>query len=267
MRYGVFGTISNQLDLPTIAFWLFLLFFISLVFWIQRETKREGYPLKASPFTTEQMAGFPPPPSQPATYILSEGGTTQAPHYYPQPPTSAVPVHQFDGTPLAVVGNPLTAAIGPGAWVRKNDAVLLNDRHQNLLSKLSLLHEWSIERSDSDPRGMKVFDWRWNAVGHVSDCWVDTGSKIVRYLVVDLDPAMVPSVRQVIVPIYHTVIKERAREVRVTALWTHQFADVPMPAESHEMTGQEEERLNAYFAAGRFYRDDPMTMPPSGTQR
>ena len=58
-----YGVIGSQLDIPTIAVWIFIFFFVALVFWLQRESKREVYPLKASPFTSELMDGCPPPPA------------------------------------------------------------------------------------------------------------------------------------------------------------------------------------------------------------
>ena len=263
MRYGVFGQISNQIDIPTVAFWVFALFFVVLVAWLQRESKREGYPLRASPFTNELINGAPPPPAEPLTYILNEGGTTDAPHYYEQAPTHARPLRMFDGTPFYPVGNPLLAGIGPGSWVMKKDVPALTERGDLLLQPLSLLHEWSIEKIDADPRGMAVFDWRWNEVGRVAEVWIDRGIKIVRMLEVELRADLGAS--RVLVPIYHTDIYEKARRIRVTALWAHQFPDVPMPAQPGVITGQEEERLNAYYAAGLFYRADPITAPPLGS--
>ena len=261
MRYGVFGQISNQIDIPTLASWVFVLFFVALVFWLQRESKREGYPLKASPFTTELMDGFPPPPAEPLTYILNEGGTTQAPHCYEQAPTSAKPVHRFDGTPFLPLGNPLLAGIGPGSWVMKNDVPALTERGDLLVQPLSVLHEFSIERQDADPRGMVVYDWRWTEVGRVVELWIDRGIKIIRMLEVQTNAEL--RAGRVLVPIYHTEIREKARRIRVTALWAHQFADVPRPARPDLITGQEEERLNAYYSAGLFYRNDPLVSPDS----
>ena len=254
-----YGVISSQLDIPTIAFWVFVLFFVGLVFWLQRESKREGYPLRASPFTPEQMDGFPPPPAQPRTYILNEGGTTQAPHYYPQVPFHAAPVHRFDGTPLTPLGNPLLAGIGPGSWVRKRNEPALTERGDLLLQPLRLLPEWSVLRLDADPRGMAVLDWRLNPVGHVSELWIDRGIKIIRFLEVELDASL--GAKHVLVPIFHTDIREAPRRVRVTALWAHQFIDIPMPATPDLITGQEEERLNAYFTAGQFFRGSPLVAP------
>ncbi len=65
--------------------------------------------------------------------------------------------------------------------------------------------------------------------------------------------------RRVLVPIYHTVISEKQRTVQVTALRDFQFAGIPMPASLDRITGQEDERLNAYFAAGHFYRNSGLT--------
>ncbi len=251
-----YGVIGSQLDIPTIAFWVFLLFFIALVFWLQRESKREGYPLKASPFRQERMDGFPPPPARPVTYILNEGGTTQAPHDYPQADINAAPVHRFDGTPLAPLDDPLLAGIGPGSWVRRRDEPMLTERGDPLLQPLRLLPEWSVLRLDADPRGMAVSDWRWNPVGRVSELWIDRGIKIIRFLEVELDAAL--GAGRVLVPIYHADIKERSRRVRVTALWAHQFPNIPMPSRPDVISGQEEERLNAYFAAGQFFRGEPL---------
>ena len=108
---------------------------------------------------------------------------------------------------------------------------------------------------ESDLRGMAVFDWRWQPVGTVRDVWVDLGIKIIRILEVELHAGL--AVGPVLVPIYHTIIYENSREVRVTALRFDQFADVPRPASPDQITGREDERLNAYFAAGNFYRRRP----------
>lgn len=260
MRYGVFGQISNQIDIPTLASWAFVLFFVALVFWLQRQSKREGYPLRASPFTSERMDGFPPPP-EPMTYILNEGGTTEAPHHFEQAPTSARPMHLFDGTPFIPLGNPLLAGIGPGSWVMKKDEPALNEQGELALQPLRAMPGWSVQEKDADPRGMAVYDWRWTDIGRVVDVWIDRGSKTIRMLEVETNADI--HARRVLVPIFHAVIRGKARTMRVTALWAHQLADVPMPANPDIITGREEERLNAYYSAGRFYRNDPTVVPVS----
>lgn len=241
------GEITRYIDLPQIAFWLFFLFFLGLCYHLRRNDKREGYPMKASPFSSRKLLGFPEP-GPPLTYVLNEGGTTIAPHFYEPPPTSAEPLYNFDGTPLSPVGNPLLAALGPGAWVMKKDAAARTEDGDLLLQPLRRLPEWKVGKDDATPVGMKVFDWRWNEVGTVHDIWIDLGIKIIRMLEVDV------AAGRFLVPIYHTQINEKRREVRVTALTAAQFADIPRPVHPDTITGREDERLNAYFAAGHFYR-------------
>ncbi len=237
------------------AFWLFFLFFLGLVSYNRRWDKREGYPMKASPFSSATSVGFPAMPQDPEVYVLNEGGTTTAPHFYQQAPVSAEPLYQFAGTPLSPVGNPLLAGIGPGSWVQKKDAPMLTEHGDLLLQPLRLLPEWTVGKGEADPRGMTVFDWRWERVGTVRDIWIDRGIKIIRILEIELLPELGGG--HVLVPIYHTGDPgERARGAGDGAA-VDQFADVPRPASADQITGPEDERLNAYFAAGNFYRRRP----------
>ena len=260
MRNNAFGNITEYIDLPQVAFWVFFLGFLVMVWWLRRADKREGYPMKASPFSRRGLLGYPVPPDD-QVYILNEGGTTTAPHYYKQPDLKAKPLYPFDGTPLSPVGNPLLAGIGPGAWVMRRNEPMLTEKGEHVLQPLRLAEEWSLTEGETDPRGMAVFDWRWHEIGVVRDIWVDTAIRIMRLLEVELRPGLAPG--RVLVPIFHTEIKEKAREVRVTALDASQFADIPMPARPDVITAREDDRLNAYFAAGRFYRDEVTTGAPA----
>ena len=254
------GHITDHIDLPQAAVTLFFIFFVLLVWHLRRADKREGYPMQAPPFDRTPLLGFPAPPEMPAEYELLEGGTTLAPHAYPQPKLHARPLYKFAGTPLVPVGNPLLAAIGPGAWVNRRDEPMVTERHNLMLQPLRLLHDWSLAPGETDPRGMIVFDWRWLEIGVVRDVWIDRSIEIIRMLEIELRPGLGRT--HILAPIYHTDIRERAREVRIESLRAHQFADVPMPAAPERITAREDDRLNAYYAAGRFYRDTSMTDPP-----
>lgn len=257
------GSITYHIDLAQTAITLFFLVFLGLVWFLRRLDKREGYPMKASPFDPEPMLGFPPPP-EPETYLLNEGGTTVAPHLYPPPDAKVKPLYPFAGTPLVPVGNPLLTPLGPGAWVMRRDEPMLTEKGELMLQPLRKLPEWRVEEGEADPRGMTVFDWRWIEIGVVHDIWVDQSIKILRLLEVELRTGLASG--RVLVPIFHCTINERAREVHVTALRAHQFADIPMPVAPDRITAREDDRLNAYFAAGRFYRDTDLTEPPAGAR-
>lgn len=260
MRYATFGNITDYIDLPQVAFWVFFLFFVGLCYWLRMQDKREGYPTKQSPFSSVQSNGILPMPD-PHTYLTIEDGPVVAPHDQVQIQQNARPLYPFDGTPLSPVGNPLLAGIGPGAWVMRREGPALTEQGEEALQPLRVMHEWSLFKGETDPRGMVVFDRRYNRIGVVREIWIDRGARIMRMLEVDLDAGL--SAGPVLVPIYHTVIKERERTVRVTALLAHQFAEVPRPVAPNSITGREEERLNAYFAAGRFYAGSTLTEPPA----
>jgi photosynthetic reaction center H subunit len=57
----------------------------------------------------------------------------------------------------------------------------------------------------------------------------------------------------VLLPIYHADINSRRRTIRVSAIMAHQFAGVPGHAHEDAITAREEDRLNAYYAAGLLY--------------
>ena len=95
MQHGVFGNITDYIDLPQAAFWIFFLFFLGLVYHNRRWGQAGGLPDEGVAFSSEPSLGFPEPPTEPETYILNEGGTTTAPHFYDPGPTSAEPLYQF----------------------------------------------------------------------------------------------------------------------------------------------------------------------------
>lgn len=260
----MFRNVTQHIDLPQLAFWMFFLAFVGICYWLRKNDKREGYPLKASPFTSERMDGVPLP-GEPVTYRLNEGGVTSTPHAYPDPAASVVPVARFAGTPFRATGDLLRTSLGPGAWVMRKDEPMLTEDGELLLQPLRLCPGWAIGKGEANPCGMPVFDVRWRPVGIVGDVWIDRGIRIIRYLEVELRDSLGGG--RVLVPIFHVTIAEQAREIQVTALSHHEFGNIPMPAAADRMTAREEERINAYFAAGRFYRDMPDSDKFAGVTR
>ena len=51
-----------NVDLVEVLFTLFWVFFIALVYYLQREMKREGYPLVSDRSDRIKVQGFPQPP-------------------------------------------------------------------------------------------------------------------------------------------------------------------------------------------------------------
>ena len=260
----MFRNVTQHIDLPQLAFWLFALAFVAICYFLRKNDKREGYPLKASPFTGERLRGAPLA-APPLTYLLNEGGATSTPHEYPAPPGAVLPFYRFDGTPFRPAADLLRTPLGPGAWVMRSNEPMRTENGDLLLQPLRLCGPWSVGDGEANPCGMAVFDTRWRPVGIVADVWIDRGIRIIKHLEVELREGLGGG--RVLVPIFHVAINERAREIRVTALSDHEFAAIPMPAAPDRITAREEDQLNCYFAAGRFYRDMPDSKKYAGVAR
>ncbi len=61
---------AQNVDVAQVAIWLFWLFFAALVFYLRREDKREGYPLRNE--KGQRINGFPTPPG-PKKFIHRPG--------------------------------------------------------------------------------------------------------------------------------------------------------------------------------------------------
>ena len=247
------GAITQQIDVAELAVIAFFLFFLGLVAYLRREDKREGYPLDepGPQMHHGRLVGWPERPA-PRTLHLLEGGTTEMPHYYKAPPVDARYAERFGGAPLEPIGDPLLSGLGPATWVmREDEPFQLGDGIPQLVP--TRLHpEWHVREGETDPRGMAVFDSRWERVGTVADFWVDRGAKLLRYLEVQLSD-QARSTRRVLVPIFYADIKLKAREVRVVALRSWQFDAIPQRTRADIVTAREEDQLNAYFAGGLFH--------------
>ncbi len=251
------GAITSYVDVAQLCFWAFFLGFLALVYYLRREDKREGYPLESP--GEPPRGGFPEPPGV-RTYVRFDGTVTETPHHFPDPPISAKSAH-LSGDPAIPIGSKLTANLGPSTYVMRRDVPFRTVDGEPQVQPMRVAHEWSIMEGDADPRGMRVMDVHYLHVGVVTDVWVDRGTKVIRYLEVELDPEFGES--PVLLPIFHTSINEKDREIRVTALRKTQFATVPKPKSRDLITAREEDMVNGYYAGGRFYMDD---FTPEATQ-
>lgn len=242
------GAITDSLDVVQLALAAFAAFFVGLVIYLRREDKREGYPLLSSPQRRIPVVGWPVPPP-PKTYRLLDGGVAAMPHHYSE---SFGPDALRDGMPLVSVADALQSNLGPGAHALRSEIPMRTLDGRALLMPLRDATDWSVHRGDFDPRGAAVLARNFRAVGRVSDLWVDRAAKILRYLEISLDDGSGTA----LVPIFHTDIDRYAADIRVLALKPEQFAQIPRLAAPDLMTPREEDRLNAYYAAGEFANDE-----------
>jgi photosynthetic reaction center H subunit len=242
------GAITGYIDVAQVALYVFWAFFAGLIYYLRSEDKREGYPL-VSDRERVRVQGFPPIP-KPKTFLLAHGGTQTAPREEPVPGDyNAVPLAPWPGAPMVPTGNPLLAGVGPGASVMRADVPdLTYDEELPRITPLRVASEFSVDPETVDPRGMTVYGADRVAAGTVTDVWIDLVDVIARYLEVELADG-----KHVLVPMPLAKFEMRGTCVVVRAITSAQFADVPGLKNPDQVTLREEDRITAYYGAGKLF--------------
>ena len=253
------GAITDHLDVAQLALYLFWLFFAGLVIVIRREDRREGWPLISDmPGRVPVSDAIMPAPK---TFLLHDGTTVLAPRPEVAPPTNSVPLTPTPGAPFVPVGNPMLAAVGPGSYCLREDVPeLLVETGEAKIVPLRVAPAYSIPVEDKDPRGFQVVGADGLLAGTVVDLWVDRAETILRYL--ELEAATSKGPRRVLVPMTFLTISDSKRQVKVRAILTKHFADVPALANPEQITKLEEDKIVGYYGAGTLYataeRSEPL---------
>jgi photosynthetic reaction center H subunit len=255
------AAITSQIDIAQLTLYAFWIFFAGLIIYLRGEDKREGYPLHSDTNKKTRIEGFPKVP-KPKTFILPHGGTVTYPRVEALVPiTTAKPANPWPGAPLHPIGDPMLAAVGPGSYANRADVP--DAIYDTGLPKIVPLRSdalFTLAKQDADPRGMKVYGADRKVAGTVSDVWVDRAEFLARYLEVEI-PATFGS-RKVLVPVPAAVVDGSRRRVVVDAILSTQFANVPATKSPDVVTLLEEDKISAYYAAGRLYatraRQEPL---------
>ncbi len=240
---------AGQFDVALVVLWAFIGFIVALFFHLCQENKREGYPL-IDTVTGDTIDGFPPPPA-PKRYNLMDGTHAILPHGEGRTNLALKPAYPFPGAPYAPTGNPLVDGVGPASYGAKRDVPLTDWNGENVLAPLRILKDWTVAKEDPDPRGMRVLDADGVPVGQVADLWLDSGTKILRYLEIELTLPDGPP--RAMLAIYYADIYRHSRQIRVPPLFASDFALFPQLRNPDQITALEEDRVSAYAAGGYLY--------------
>ncbi len=244
------------IDLVEVLFTLFWIFFIGLVYYLQREMKREGYPLVSDRSEHITVQGFPAIPS-PKTYHLEDGRTVQAPRKEaPESHFSAEPAAGHPGAPLNPTGDALKAGFGSGAWANRSEVVEKTLDGKPRIVPMRTDQALHVDSKDLDPRGLDVVAADDKTVGTVNDLWIDLAEPQIYFLEVNLT-----SGAKAMVPFGFAQIDKRNQRIRVDALYSGQFAGVPQIASPDQITPREEDQIMGYFGAGLLFADDKRAEP------
>lgn len=242
---------ANYYDIAQVVIWAFWFFFFGLVFWIRREDKREGYPVESIGIrNTKMMEGFPSMP-KPKTFTMPHTGekiVRPGPDKQPQYKLNAEPIAPFPGAPLAPVGNPMLAGVGPGAYALRSDTPDLMDTGEPRIVPLRVAKHFAVVDKDPNPIGMPVIGCDREQGATVKELWVDRSEPAVRYLELEVKGG-----KRAMIPMTMCSVRAKKRIVEVPAITGAQFADAPGIKNWDQITLAEEDRVVAYYGAGTLY--------------
>lgn len=250
------GAITNHLDVAQIVLYLFWAFFFALIWYLQKEGKREGYPLlreEGEP-KTGFVDYFPPVPA-PKTFNLPHGrGTRLAPDMMPNDPRGDVALERVSrnpSDPWEPTGDALADGVGPAAWAQRSDQPDLNVEGHARIVPLSADPEFSLLAADNDPRGATVLGNDRLPAGTIDDVWVDRAEAVIRYLQMKTNAG-----KTVLIPmnLARITFTEEANTCEVKSLLSTQFDGCPGTKSKTEITLTEEDKIMGYFAGGKFFQ-------------
>lgn len=239
----------GNFDLASLSIWLFWGFFALLIYYLQTENMREGYPLELEDGTVAPNQGPFPVPA-PKTFLLPHGrGSVTVPNGAREAREVALGrTAVSEGFPHAPLGDPMADGVGPASWAPRRDIPELDGHGHNKIVPMASAPAFAVS-AGRDPRGLPVQAGDLEVVGTISDMWVDAPEQLVRYLEITLN-----SGSKKLVPM--PMVKIQRDRVRINSLSSDLFEAVPATKSQTEVTLLEEEKISAYYAGGTLYATD-----------
>jgi photosynthetic reaction center H subunit len=246
-------TFFGNFDLASLSIWLFWIFFALLIYYLQTENMREGYPLETDDGTLAPNQGPFPVPS-PKTFTLPHGrGEVTVPSAeneasHRRENLALERSSKSYGSPFVPTGDAMDDGVGPASWVPRADVPELDGKGFPKLRPMSHCHGFVVS-SGRDPRGMEVATKDKRKAGIVKELWVDEPEQMIRYLEIELTDSLGGGTRLVPMPL----VRVSAGNVKVSALPLDRFAGIPKHKSDDQVTKLEEEKISAYVGSGHLY--------------
>lgn len=252
--------IVGNFDVAELTFLLFFGFFVALVFYLNRESRREGYPLEEADGRLLPGSLFD---GDKKTFQLPNGRGTYVPEDVARDPVKvpAVPAFNAAGAPLVPTGDPMIDGMGPAAFANRAKYPDLTFDGRPRIVPIADSHELIISPQDPQLVGWSVVAADGATVGTVSDIWVDQAEHLIRYLEVETTTG-----KKVLAPMGVAVVhgnsllaailpttSDEAEYVEIDAITAAQFETAPVLETPGIVTRYEEDRIQAYFGGGYMY--------------
>ena len=247
------GEFVDGIDLVTIFNWAFFAFFISLIFYLRREDRREGYPLESDTTGKEEdIGGLWLAPRKKFILPNDRGVIDLVSGPRDQRKLALKRTAVWPGAPFEPTGNPMRDGVGAAAYAERADLPDLTNDGENRIIPYRTDKAFEVAKEDADPRGMKVYGGDGKLAGEITDIWVDRAEAIVRYLEARVDTSM-GSTKNILIPMTFAVINREKKRVNVEALYAKHFEDAPVTKSPDSVTRLEEDKICGYFGGGKFY--------------
>ncbi|TRD22586.1 photosynthetic reaction center subunit H [Palleronia caenipelagi] len=237
-------------DLASIAIWGFWIFFALLIFYLQTENMREGYPLEKDDGSLSPNQGpFPVP--KPKTFKMAGGKEVVVPSpeheaAHRREDLALARTSVSEGFPHKPTGDPLVDGVGPASWAPRVDEPE-RDGHGHIKIEPMRKNEAFFISAGHDPRGMPVVCCDDHVVGEVVDLWIDKPEQLIRYLEIELENGG----GRRLAPMQ--LVRVKSRYVDIRTLNTERMAQVPRTASDSQITLLEEEKITAFYGGGEMY--------------
>ncbi len=252
------ATFFGEFDLASLSIWLFWGFFALLIYYLQTENMREGYPLEDDNGDPAANQGPFPVPS-PKTFKLPHGRgevTVPGPDYQARENLALARTSEANGFPMEPTGDPMVDGVGPASWAARRDVPELDGHGHPKIVPMSGNDTFRVS-AGRDPMGLPVEAGDKEIVGVISDMWIDEPEQLVRYLEVELDEAHGGGKR--LIPM--TLLRIKSDRVSVHAIYGKHFANVPKTKSSTQVTLLEEDKICGYYGGGKLYADSARLEP------
>lgn len=262
--------IVGSFDVAELAILLFILFFVGLVFYLNRESRREGYPLEDER-TGALVQGKPLSDGDKKTFKLPHGRGTYTPEDQPRDDINIPAKQGFAGTgaPFVPTGDPMKDGLGPAAYANRQDYPDLTMDGAPRIVPIGDSHGITIAEQDRDPVGLHVYAADKKKAGTISDVWVDQAEHIIRYLEVTTN-----SGKKVLAPMtvcavqdkswmggLMPIVDDQGELIDIDAINSDQFDAAPTIATPGQITRLEEDKIMAYFGGGYMYANAERAEP------
>lgn len=254
--------IVGTFDVAELAFLLFLVFFVTLVFYLNNESRREGYPLENEVSGAVENDGrlFS---GATKSFQLPHGRGTYVPENVARDDVNVAGVQAFrsTGAPWVPTGDAMADGIGPAAFANRAKYPDLTFDGRPRIVPIADSHEMIVSPNDPQLIGWPVMAADKTIVGKVSDIWVDQAEHIIRYLEVETTTG-----KKVLAPMFVAVVhgnslldallpivQDKPKFVEIDAITAEQFERVPGLETAGIITRYEEDRVMAYFGGGYLY--------------